>query len=105
MNNAFSIKDVRVWTVSKESKGGDYFNQGNEEHWLVDSLISNPMSAYSAYRSKRTSWGIDVLGSIVVELEAEDGTIGVATGTGGVPAALVISNHFSRFLLKQDGVI
>ncbi len=102
MNNAFSIKDVRVWTVSKTSQGGDYFNQGNEEHWLVDSLISNPMSAYSAYRSKRTSWGINVLGSIVVELEAEDGTIGVATGTGGVPAAWLISNHFSRFLLKQD---
>ena len=102
MNNAFSIKDVRVWTVSRESKGGDYFNQGNEEHWLVDSLISNPMSAYSSYKSKRTSWGINVLGSIVVELEAEDGTIGVATGTGGVPAAWLISNHFSRFLVNQD---
>ena len=51
----------------KESKGGDYFNQGGNEHWLVDSLISNPMSAYSEYKTKRTSWGIDVLGSIIVE--------------------------------------
>ena len=102
MNNSFRIKDVRVWTVSKESKGGDYFNQGGNEHWLVDSLISNPMSAYSEYKTKRTSWGIDVLGSIIVELVAEDGTIGVATGTGGLPAAWLISNHFSRFLVEQD---
>ncbi len=102
MNNSFCIKDVRVWTVSKQSKGGDYFNQGSKEHWLVDSLISNPMSAYSAFKTKRTSWGIDVLGSIIVELVAEDGTIGVATGTGGFPAAWLISNHFSRFLVEQD---
>lgn len=102
MNNSFRIKDVRVWTVSKESKGGDYFNQGGNEHWLVDSLISNPMSAYSEYKTKRTSWGIDVLGSIIVELVAEDGTIGVATGTGGFPAAWLILNHFSRFLVEQD---
>ena len=53
MSRAFRIKDIRVWTVSKTSKGGDYFNQGGEEHWLVDSLISNPMSSYPAYREKR----------------------------------------------------
>jgi L-rhamnonate dehydratase len=102
MSNAFRIKNVRVWTVSKSSKGGDYFNQGGGEHWLVDSLISNPMSGYAPYQAKRTSWGVGVLGSIVVEIEAEDGTVGVATGTGGVPAAWLIANHFSRFLVGQD---
>jgi len=102
VSRAFRIKDIRVWTVSKESKGGDYFNQGTGEHWLVDSLIANPMSSYTQYRDKRTSWGIGVLGSILVEIESEDGTIGVATGTGGVPAAWLIQNHFSRFLAKQD---
>ena len=102
MSNAFRIKNVRVWTVSKSSKGGDYFNQGGVEHWLVDSLISNPMSGYAPYQAKRTSWGVGVLGSIVVEIEAEDGTVGVATGTGGVPAAWLIANHFSRFLVGQD---
>ncbi len=102
MSVSFRIREVRVWMVSKSSKGGDYFNQGEGEHWLVDSLISNPMSGYSAYREKRASWGIGVLGSIVVEIEAEDGTVGVATGTGGVPAAWLIENHFSRFLVGQD---
>lgn len=102
MSRPFRIKDIRVWTVSKESKGGDYFNQGKGEHWLVDSTIANPMSVYADYRSTRTSWGIGVLGSILVEIESEDGTVGVATGTGGVPAAWLIQNHFSRFLDKQD---
>jgi len=102
MSRPFRIKDIRVWTVSKESKGGDYFNQGKGEHWLVDSTIANPMSVYADYRSTRTSWGIGVLGSILVEIESEDGTVGVATGTGGVPAAWLIKNHFSRFLDKQD---
>ncbi len=102
MNHSFRIKDIRVWMVSRESKGGDYFNQGAGEHWLVDSLISNPMSAYDDYKARRTSWGIGVLGSIVVEIESEDGTIGVATGTGGVPAAWLIQHHLSRFLVNQD---
>lgn len=102
MSRAFRIKDIRVWTISRSSKGGDYFNQGAGDHWLVDSLISNPMSSYPAYRAKRSSWGIGVLGSILVEIESEDGTVGVATGTGGVPAAWLIANHFSRFLADQD---
>ncbi|MEO0496038.1 MAG: L-rhamnonate dehydratase [Pseudomonadota bacterium] len=102
MSRSFRIKDVRVFTVSKSSKGGDYFNQGDGEHWLVDSLISTPMSTFPAYREKRTSWGINVLGSIVVEIEAEDGAVGVATGTGGVPSAWLIERHLSRFLVGQD---
>lgn len=102
MSRSFRIKDIRVWMVSKSSKGGDYFNQGTQEHWLVDSLISNPMSSYAAYRDERASWGIGVLGSILVEIESDDGTVGVATGTGGVPAAWLIANHFSRFLADQD---
>jgi L-rhamnonate dehydratase len=102
MSKSFRIKDVRVFTVDKRSKGGDYFNQGTGEHWLVDSLISNPMSGHGEYRERRTSWGINVLGSIVVEIETEEGVVGVATGTGGVPAAWLIKNHFSRFLVGQD---
>lgn len=102
MSSSFRIRDIRVWLVSKSSKGGDYFNQGDGEHWLVDSLISNPMSSYAAYREKRNSWGVGVLGSILVEIETEDGKTGVATGTGGVPAAWLIANHYARFVVGQD---
>ena len=36
------------------------------------------MSRYPEYRQSRQSFGINVLGTLVVEIEAEDGTIGFA---------------------------
>ena len=102
MSSAFRIKDLRVYNVKPSDKAGTYFRQGDAKHWLVDSLISNPMSGYEKYREKRSSWGIGVLGAIVVEIETEDGVVGVATGSGGVPAAWMIHNHFRRFIVGQD---
>ena len=102
MSKAFAIKDVRVYTMAPTSSAGTYFTPGASSHWLVDSLISNPMSAYAKYREKRSSWGIGVLGSLVVEIETSDGVTGVATGTGGAPAAWLIKNHYARFLIGED---
>jgi L-rhamnonate dehydratase len=102
MSQAFRIKDVRVFTVAPKPGAGTYFDPGASSHWLVDSLISNPMSGYPKYRDKRSSWGIGVLGALVVEIETEDGTVGVATGSGGMPAAWMIQHHFARFLVGQD---
>ncbi len=102
MSNAFLIKAVRVFTIAPGAEGGDYFQQGGKTHWLVDTLISNPMSGYAKYRERRNSWGISVLGSLVVEIETADGTTGVATGTGGIPAAWLIKHHFARFLVGED---
>ena len=102
MSSAFRIKDLRVYNVKPSDKAGTYFRQGDAKHWLVDSLISNPMSGYEKYREKRSSWGIGILGAIVVEIETEDGVVGVATGSGGVPAAWMIHNHFRRFVVGQD---
>ena len=102
MNKSFRIKDIRVFTLAPSAKGGTYFKPGTDGHWLVDSLIANPMSGYAKYREKRSSWGIGVLGSIVVEIETEDGTVGVATGSGGVPAGWLVKHHFARFLIGED---
>ena len=102
MSSAFRIKDLRVFNIKPSDKAGTYFKPGDAKHWLVDSLISNPMSGYEKYREKRSSWGIGVLGAIVVEIETEDGVTGVATGSGGVPAAWMIHHHFRRFLVGQD---
>src|SRR3954452_9841937 len=102
MSRAFRIRDLRVYTIKPSAKAGTYFKPGLSNHWLVDSLISNPMSGYPAFREKRSSWGIGVLGALVVEIETEDGTIGVATGSGGEPAAWLIKHHFARFLVGED---
>jgi hypothetical protein len=50
---------------------------------LIDSDISTPCSQWEQYRKSRTSWGINVLGSFLIEIEATDGTVGIATGFGG----------------------
>jgi L-rhamnonate dehydratase len=93
-----TIADLRVYLVGR---GGDYFQQA-EGHWLIDSLIANPMSGHPKYRERRSSWGVSVLGSIVVEIETGDGMVGVAAGSGGTPAAWLIHNHYRRFLVGQD---
>ena len=46
--------------------------------------------------------GIDALGSVVVECELEDGTIGVGVSIGGEPACYLIEKHLSRFVEGQD---
>ncbi|MCB1445204.1 MAG: L-rhamnonate dehydratase [Rhizobiaceae bacterium] len=95
------IRRVSVYTMSSESGGGDYFRQ-KQGHWLIDTVIANPMSGYRQYQASRASWGVSVLGSIIVEIETESGYTGVATGFGGPPAAWLINQHFSRFLVGAD---
>ena len=87
------ISDIRARTVDAESGGGDYHRQ-RQGHWLIDSPIANPMSGYAQYKASRTSWGIGVLGSIIVEIETEGGHRGIATGFGGPPACWLIEHHF-----------
>ncbi len=96
-----SIVDVRAYLIDGQGDGGDYHNQ-KQGHWIVDTYIANPMSPYEKYKASRTSWGINVLGSILVEIEYADGTIGLSTGFGGVPACFLIEQHFKRFLIGAN---
>ncbi|GMF80611.1 unnamed protein product [Aspergillus oryzae var. brunneus] len=79
------IKEIRTFIIDGVGSGGDYHNVKGG-HWLIDSDISTPMTKWAQYRGSRTSWGINVLGSFCVEIEATDGTKGFATGFGGPPA-------------------
>ena len=98
----FRIAGIRVSTVEPAARGGTYFQRGEGRHWLTDSLIANPMSGFPPYRESRASWGIDVLDSIVVEIETEAGVTGVAAGSGGHPAAWLVGHHFARFVVGED---
>ena len=66
-----TIKQVRALVV--RGGGGDYHDQGSG-HW-IDDHIASPMSRYPEYRQSRQSFGINVLGTLVVEVEASDGRI------------------------------
>lgn len=93
-----TIKAIKTFVIQGVGAGGDYHNvEGG--HWLIDSKISTPMSGYEKYRKSRTSFGINVLGSFCVEIEATDGTKGFATGFGGPPACWLTQEHFTRFLI------
>ena len=91
------IRHVRAFTV--RGGGADYHDQG-KEHW-IDDHIATPMARYPEYRQSRQSFGINVLGTLVVEIEASDGTVGFAVTTGGEIGAFIVEKHLARFLEGQ----
>ena len=94
------IRQVRASVI--RGGGADYHDQQGA-HW-IDDHIATPMSRYPEYRQSRRSFGINVLGTLVVEIEAarcEQSGIRVIT-TGGEPAAFIVEKHLARFLEGRD---
>lgn len=101
------IKEVRAFVFGddkqeKDSGGGADCHKQKKGHWIVDSDIANPMSIYEQYRASRSSWGIDAMGSVVVEVELSDDTVGVGISIGGDAACYIIEKHLSRFVEGQE---
>lgn len=92
-----TIRHVRAFIV--RGGGADYHDQP-DGHW-IDDHISTPMARYPEYRQSRQSFGINVLGTLVVEIEASDGTVGFAVTTGGEIGAFIVEKHLARFLEGQ----
>jgi L-rhamnonate dehydratase len=92
------IRDVRAFFV--RGGGADYHDQA-QGHW-IDDHIATPMAKYADYRASRQSFGLNVLGTLVVEVEAENGMVGFAVATGGEPAAWIVERHLSRFLIGAE---
>ena len=88
------IRQVRAYIF--RGGGGDYHDQP-QGHW-IDDHIATPMAKYPAYRESRQSFGLNVLGTLVVEVEAENGVVGFAVAAGGEPAAWVVERHLARFV-------
>jgi len=101
------IKEVRAYVIGskkdeeKSGGGADYHSQSGG-HWIIDTPISNPMSPYEAYKKSRSSWGIGVMGTMVVEVELHSGVVGFGVSIGGEPGCYMVENHFSRFIEGQD---
>merc|ERR1719476_703663 len=60
------------------------------------------MSGYPLYKGSRKAWGIDALGSMVVEVELTNGMVGVGISIGGEPGCYIVEHHLSRFVEGQD---
>lgn len=88
------ICQVRAYTLC--GGGADYHDQ-ERGHW-IDDHIATPMSVYPEYRESRQSFGLNVLGTLVVEIEADDGTVGFSVTTAGEIGAFIVEKHLARFL-------
>jgi L-rhamnonate dehydratase len=88
------IRHVRAYTL--RGGGADYHDQ-DAGHW-IDDHIATPMSVYPEYRQSRQSFGLNVLGTLVVEIEADDGTVGFAVTTAGELGAFIVEKHLARFV-------
>ncbi|MGO2542414.1 MAG: L-rhamnonate dehydratase [Specibacter sp.] len=88
------IRQVRAYTL--RGGGADYHDQ-EKGHW-IDDHIATPMSVYPEYRQSRQSFGLNVLGTLVVEIEADDGTVGFAVTTAGDLGAFIVEKHLARFV-------
>ena len=105
-SSAVLIKEVRAFIFSddddeKQQGGGADCHKQAAGHWIVDSDIANPMSVYEQYRASRTSWGIDAMGSVIVEVELSNGMVGVGISIGGDAACYIHTKSIYRALWKD----
>jgi len=112
------IKEVRAYVAgapdTKQHVQGADCHDVADLHWINGNLplgegpnaellpIANPMSVHPPYKKHRKSWGINAIGSMVVEIEADDGTCGVGITIGGEAGCYIVENHLSRFCEGQD---
>jgi L-rhamnonate dehydratase len=90
-----TIRQVRAYVF--RGGGADYHDQ-TSGHW-IDDHIATPMAKYPAYRQSRQTFGLNVLGTLVVEIEADSGVVGFAVTAGGEPAAWIVETHLARFIV------
>src|SRR5215208_3690369 len=95
------ISEVLTYLPISGREGGDYHGQ-TTGHWIIDSVIANPMSVYAEYRAQRRSWGVDALGGLIVELRTEGGLSGIGISQGGTAGCAIVERHLSRFVLGAD---
>lgn len=99
-------RQVRAYVVgskaAEEAAGGgaDCHSQAHG-HWIVDTPIANPSSYQADSKTSRKSWGIDALGTVVVEVELISGITGVGISIGGAPACYIVEEHLARFCEGQ----
>ncbi len=75
---------------------------GNWDHQTTHPPITNPMSRYPKYSGSRSSWGVAKVPTVLVEIEDEEGRIGIGASTGGEAAAFLIEQHLSMFVEGQN---
>ena len=95
-----------VITLVYDAGGNLIEHDTADTHWIMGQPphhppITNPMSPFPKYSESRGSWGVANVPSVVVEIEQEDGLVGVGMSTGGEAAAFIIEHHLAMFVEGQ----
>lgn len=75
---------------------------GGWDHQTTHPPVTNPMSRYPKYAGSRSSWRVAKEPTVIVEIEDEQGLVGIGASTGGEAAAFVIERHLSMFVEEQN---
>ncbi len=59
------------------------------------------MSKYKQYEQSRQSFGINVLGTLIVEVEADNGQTGFAVSTAGEMGCFIVEKHPQPLYRRQ----
>ena len=77
-------------------------DDGGWDHQSTHPPITNPMSQYPKYAGSRGSWGVAKIPTVIVEIEDEQGLVGIGASIGGEAAAFIIERHLSMFVEGQN---
>ncbi len=71
--------------------------------WLNESLVANPMSGYSQYRAKRSSW-YGPMTAAVVRIDTDQGVYGLGTvgGAKGKLVPTIVEEQFRDLLVGKN---
>jgi L-rhamnonate dehydratase len=91
------IKSIRAFPIRRQTAD---LSDARRSGWQDDAEIANPMSRYSRYKARRSSWrpALPEIGCLVT---AEDGSWGFATGRMGAPAVALINDHLGKLLVDE----
>ncbi len=106
------IREVRAYVSRSSDYGASDVHDTPDTHWIMGlpdesgkwdhnsthPPITNPMSRYPKYSGSRSSWGVARVPTVIVEIEDEEGLVGIGASTGGEAAAFVIEQHLSMFV-------
>jgi len=60
------------------------------------------MTRFPKYSESRASWGVANVPTVIVEIEDEEGRVGVGASCGGEAACFLIEQHLSQFVEGQN---
>jgi L-rhamnonate dehydratase len=107
-----TIKEVRAYVSRSTEYGASDVHDTPDTHWIMGlpdadgewdhatthPPITNPMSRFPKYSGSRGSWGVARVPTVIVEIEDEEGRVGIGASTGGESAAFIIEQHLSMFV-------